>query len=104
MKKREKKWTKAAIISEAKKYSDRTEFQKNCPGAYFSAYRAGDIEIVCSHIPRKKKSSKWTQPMIEAEAKKYTSRTFFSRGAQAAYRQAGKLGILDQVCSHMEGF
>jgi len=102
MPKREKKWTKSAIRTEAKKYTDRTEFQQNSPGAYFSAYQAGDIEKVCKHIPRKKKVSSWSLPLLKKEAKKFSARTPFSKNSSGAYSQARKLGVLDQICSHME--
>lgn len=41
---------------------------------------------------------------INAEAKKYDSRKSFNKGASAAYASAVRLGILDEVCSHMSRY
>lgn len=50
----------------------------------------------------KKKRKQWTKSEILKEAKKYKSRSKFMRGSGGAYNRARKLGILDEVCQHME--
>ncbi len=44
---------------------------------------------------------KWTKERILAEARKYQSRTQFSKGNESAYRAAGKYGVLSKACEHM---
>jgi len=44
---------------------------------------------------------KWTVEAIKEEAKKYQHRTDFARSCNSAYYKAVKLGILEEVCSHM---
>jgi hypothetical protein len=44
---------------------------------------------------------KWTDELIDIEAKKYSSRKEFSRFSGSAYAAARIRGILDQVCRHM---
>lgn len=44
---------------------------------------------------------KWTPEAIAAEARKYSFRSDFSAGSVGAYRASCHLGILEEVCSHM---
>lgn len=46
-------------------------------------------------------SVKWNQKTIKAEAKTYKRRIDFRDGNKTAYNAALKLGILEEVCSHM---
>ncbi len=46
-------------------------------------------------------NNKWTTESIKEEALKYNTRGSFQKGNRAAYQRAIKLGILDNVCSHM---
>lgn len=41
---------KKLCLIEAKKYSNRTEFSDNSRGAYFSAYKNGWLDDICSHM------------------------------------------------------
>ncbi len=45
---------------------------------------------------------KWDLKSIKAEAKKYSTRTDFSKGSGGAYSFTKKNGLLNSVCSHME--
>lgn len=44
---------------------------------------------------------KWSEKELIAEARKYKTRTNFSKKSKAAYMAAWKKGILDKICSHM---
>ena len=44
----------------------------------------------------------WTKETVALEAKKYTRRSYFKNGSSGAYRAARKLGIYQEVTSHME--
>jgi hypothetical protein len=46
-------------------------------------------------------SFKWTFEKIQKEALKYKTRSNFAVGSPGAYSAAKKMGVLDQVCSHM---
>jgi len=46
-------WTKENILSEAKKYTSRTEFNVGSKSAYNAAYRKGWLEEACAHMERK---------------------------------------------------
>ena len=43
----------------------------------------------------------WDPTKISIEAAKYTTRDIFKVKAYGAYTKAGRLGIMDEVCSHM---
>ena len=47
------------------------------------------------------KATKWTKEKILDEAKKYNSRSDFSKKANGAYKKAKEKGYLDEVCAHM---
>ena len=97
------KWTKETISKEAKKYKTRSEFQTKSNGAYKAAWKLGILDEVCSHMVcgLKNRKLKWTKEAIQKEAKKYKTRKEFDVKAGGAYYAARKLGILDEVCSHM---
>ena len=44
----------------------------------------------------------WTFEMIHEEALKYKTRAEFEKKSYKAYQAAGRVGIVDEVCSHME--
>jgi len=52
-------------------------------------------------MAEKKKRTRWTIPMIQAEALKYDYRKDFENNSPA-YHAARRAGVLDQVCSHMK--
>lgn len=45
---------------------------------------------------------RWTLEKLRIEARKYGTRSGFRKGNKSAYNAASKMGILDQVCSHMD--
>ena len=50
----------------------------------------------------KKNSNKWNLAKVEAEAKKYKTRSEFSTKRGSAYDWARVNGVLDEVCAHMQ--
>jgi len=84
------------VFSEAKKYSNKDDFQKGCPSAFLAAHRYGFIEKMDWLVKQKQhKKGYWTYKNIEEEALKYKTKTEFFKGNQTAYRAALKLGIID---------
>ena len=91
-------WTFETVHKEALNYTTRSEFSKDSPSAYQTAYKNGWLDKVCSHMPKPKQ---WTFEDIHQEASLYTTRSAFSKGSRGAYQKAYKEGWLDKVCSHM---
>lgn len=50
----------------------------------------------------RRKNEEWTFECVVAEAKKYKTRTEFSRGSGGAYNKARYEGYIDIVCAHMK--
>ena len=50
---------------------------------------------------RRGPNRKWTQPVLEAEAKKYTTRGDFLKGSPSAYMTAKRLDVFEDICKHM---
>ena len=99
----EKKWTsKEACHKEALKYKTRTEFQRECDGAYTYALRHGFLDEICGHMELVH-VVKWnSKEACHKEALKYNTRKEFQMECDGAYTYALKHGFLDEICSHME--
>jgi len=97
-----KRWTAETIHKEALKYNHRRHFQMGAPGAFDAAWRLGIIESVCEHMSDGRSNlRKWSVESVKKLALGYTHRSLFMRGHPGAYKAAKKLGIMDEVCSHM---
>lgn len=96
-------WTEEEIETEAKKYKTRSTFYKGCSKAYTAAREMGILDKVCSHMVRGCELNRPSVEEMKAEAAKYTKRTIFAKNAGTHYRLAVSLGILDDICSHMDG-
>lgn len=101
------KWpTKEIIHQEALKYNTRYEFCKSSGGAYPAARKLGILDDVCNHMTIMLHNwDEWNESLIRQEALKHKTRYEFSQSQNngGAYAVARKLGILDDVCSHMKG-
>lgn len=94
---------------EALKYRGRKEFQINAHAMYEAARIRGILGEICKHMMSRKELIKgnkngriWTLDKIAETALKFNSRTEFKYKSKGAYRAAYKMGVMDQVCSHME--
>lgn len=94
-------WSAEAVLAEAKKYTNRTQFQIHSGGAYNIARAEGYLDVACAHISRKKNTTKLTYERVKAAAQQYTTRSTFYKGSPPEYRKAHLEGWLDDVCSHM---
>lgn len=94
------KWSKDAVLKEAKKYSKSYHFQNKAKGAYWVAQQNGWLKEACAHM---EVQSIWNMKTAFAEAKKYQFKKDFrknSRGAfQFLWRDSKK--TLDKACKHM---
>lgn len=94
------KWTDEAIAEKAKKYNSRKEFQFGNPGAYSAAWRRhGSIDRFCGHMTFS--LSSWDSNSIREEALNHSTRVDFEANGGGAVNAARRLGIMDDVCSHM---
>lgn len=95
------KWTKDAVLLEAKKHQMPYHFQLNAKGAYWAAQQNGWLKEACSHMGG---ISIWSLQSATEEAKKYNFRKDFRKNSRGAYQFLIRLSkaALDNACSHME--
>ena len=95
------KWTKEAILEDAKKYQSKIEWKKNSSG-YYSAIKKGFLKEASAHMSSYiKPTVKWTKEAILEDAKKYRSKIEWKKNSNG-YNAALKRGIIKEACSHME--
>lgn len=92
-----KKWTKEKVFEEAKKYSSKSEFKKNCAGAFIVAYKNGwVIEMEWLKTP-KRLATKWTRESVFAVSKEYNLYDTFRKEQGSAFNVARRNGWLDEM-------
>jgi hypothetical protein len=92
MKKPNGYWTQDTCFKEAKKYSSRSEFQRNAKGAYFLAFKEGWLDDYTWFKPL---TGFWTYEACKAEAAKYEKRSHFKKGCPGAHAKSRINGWLD---------
>lgn len=96
-------YTREECLEFAKQYNTPTEFLRGNKRAYGRASHQGWLDDCCAHMTYiNKKNGYWTKEHIQAEALKYTNLTDFTKNSGGAVGAARKLGILHEVCSHMD--
>jgi hypothetical protein len=92
------------IFCSLKKSKDWTDFRINFPKDYITfSKRKGKIDKrAYEHLGVPKTAKRWTKETIEAEARKYKIRGDFWKKSSGAYSAASDLGILKDVCRHMQ--
>ncbi len=93
MKKPNGYWNRETCYEEAKKYSSRSEFQRNAKGAYFLAFKEGWLDNYTWFMPL---TGFWTYEACKAEAAKYERRGQFKEGCIGAYTKSRINGWLDE--------
>lgn len=78
-------WDRKHCLEEARKYTSRGEFAKNCQSAYNSALKNNWLDDYTWFSPSASKK-KWTYETCKEESKKYTTRTEFHDGNSSAYK------------------
>lgn len=89
------KWTKEAVLKEAKKYTSLSQFKYNNNSAYSAARLNG--WLVEMHWFSRPKYIKWTKEATFEEAKKYNKKYHFQIGCEAAYKVALKNGWIAEM-------
>lgn len=92
------KWNKKKCFQEAKKYINRTDFEKGNQSAYQVARKNKWLDDYTWFIPRKKPNGYWNNyDNCFAEAQKYSSRSEFSTKSSSAYNSAVRNNWLDDM-------
>jgi hypothetical protein len=55
-----------------------------------------------NEVKQKAKRTKWTKEKCTEVAQKYTNKSVFHKQDQSAYQAARRLGVLEEICSHMK--
>lgn len=95
-------WTKDLILKESIKYNTKIDFLKSNYAAYKAAANMNIINEVCSHMTKPEPKIYWDKEKIHERAKKYNKKVTFQKENPGAYAAARRLGIVDDVCYHME--
>jgi predicted GIY-YIG superfamily endonuclease len=93
------------VTQESKKYLTKKEFRTQSPLAYRLAIKYNLFGKTITHLGDKqirKESGYWTYEKLKAEAFKYKSKKEFSEKNSGAVSTAKKMGIWDEITSHME--
>jgi hypothetical protein len=92
-------WTEERIREEALKYQTRSAFCKGSGTAYAYAIKEGVLDVVCAHMPVRKKD--WDLEKCKLDAMRFTTRKDWQTQSSGAYDKACSNGWLDQCCEHM---
>lgn len=95
-------WSDEQIVEEARKYGSRMEFKKNSQFVYSMAFARDLMVVACANMIKPINAKKWTYETLSLETKKYNTKKDLRKNASGAYSAAQKLGILNQICTHME--
>lgn len=91
------RYKKEEIISEGKKYSNRTEFKEKSPSYYYQAYKQGLLnEIIPSNQIYKRGFWK-DRKHVEEKSKEYKTLKEFTKKSKGAYDAAVKGGYLKEL-------
>ncbi len=98
------KWTiKEDVLTDAKKYSSRSEWQDKSVGAYEAAKLYGWFEEAVEHMPKRapNKDIKWSKDAVLKDAKKFHFKKDWHNNSSGAYEAAKKNGWFEQAVAHM---
>ena len=93
------KWTKDAVLADARKYLSKAEWRKNSR-AYAMATRQGWLEEATAHMTVLWKQ-KWTKEAVLNDALKYTSRREWETKSSGAVASAKRNGWYEEATAHM---
>ena len=99
-----KKWSLETVSKEALKYKTKKEFSIKSSGAYNWASTNKVMDKVTHHMPKNAYGGKykWTEENIRSVAQRFTKRGEFRKAHSGAAFAADRLGIYEDICSHME--
>ena len=91
-----RKWTKEAVFEEARKYTKKYHFEKECESAYKVAVKNKWIEEMTWFKPNDY-FVKWTKELTLEESKKYATKKQFHKSSPGAYQSARINGWLKEM-------
>ena len=95
-------WNKELILEEAKKYTTKKDFEKYSNRAFREMRKLNIVLETCSHMTDNNLSKNyWTKEKCQEISLKYTNRTHFRKNEPGVVRMSIKLGVYDEICSHM---
>ena len=71
-----------------------------CHEYFMNRYGADSVGPITDYLRNPR--GYWTFERIHTEALKYETRSAFYKGSPSAYNAARRLGIMDEVCAHMD--
>lgn len=86
------KWTRSAIISDAKKYQSKSEWHRDSVGGYEAALRNNFISEATRHMENKK-VHEWTEELLIKERAKFVDFDDWKTKAPSSFLAARKLGL-----------
>ena len=92
-----KKWIKETAFEESRKYTSKSEFKKNCSGAFRVAYTNGWLTDMSWLKHPEPQPIRWTKDAVIKESKKYLTISDFIKGSRGAYEVAKKNEWLDEM-------
>jgi very-short-patch-repair endonuclease len=97
------KWTEEECLRDAKKYKTVKEWTTKSPSGYQAAFKKGWKESCTSHMVRMlTPKNYWTLERCKEDAKKYKTKSEWSRAKPSGYAVAVSRGWIAECCSHME--
>ncbi len=94
-------WSIKMLQDEAFKYTNRNDFQKISPNAYWVAHKREVLDQICVYMSPSVSEAFSLEELMEA-AKKNFSRNDFQKNNPREYRVACKRKDFDEICSHMK--
>jgi hypothetical protein len=95
------KWTKTAVLKEAKKYKTRSEWGRSKDGSYGAALKKGWLDEAAKHMTSPDRTRRWTKESVLADALKYSTRGEWHKASGNAAHIAISKGWIDEATKHM---
>lgn len=97
------KWTKEAVIEEAKKYASKKEWENNSTSSYNAARKGNYIEEASFHMKRPTvHNKKWTKETVIEEAKKFDSKVEWQALSSGSFMAAYRNKWMEESSKHMK--
>ena len=88
------------LYAKAKLYNRRTDFEEGDGGAYVTACKHPEYELMCSHMDSSL-TEEYTFEEVRDIALQYDNYFEFRKNKNGACKAAKRMGVLDQIRSHM---
>lgn len=91
------KWTKEKVFEESKKYKTRTEFFKNCQGAYTTALQNKWLDEMSWFASPQKPHNYWCEETLMKECEKYNSMSEMTNACKSTRYAMTKFNLTEKV-------